>query len=183
LPRKSRQKKGAENEAFPGCVADGEWHSMKCRPRVGSDIGPSAGRPSHRDGSDKAITHPTPHCVRRRVAGQVATRHARAVTNALKAGSCGALEMCVAICTYAPRETRCAGHIAGKHKGRLEMRSDMKNVLCRSATHVVRSGMNDGLVTSCTVRGTVWRRTYIVSDARATLHGVPFPACHTTLKP
>src|SRR5258706_4897848 len=49
----------------------------------------------------------------------------------------------------------------------------------RSATHAVRSGMNDCLVTNGAVRGTDYRRTNAVSDSRATLHGLPFPVSDT----
>src|SRR6266404_1878502 len=45
LPKKSRQKKGAEKSALPGCVTYGEWHPVKCRPRRSHHMGPRT-RPS-----------------------------------------------------------------------------------------------------------------------------------------
>ncbi|MGF6600046.1 hypothetical protein P3T23_004780 [Paraburkholderia sp. GAS448] len=61
-----------------------------------------------------------------------------------------------------------------------EKRNDMQQALCRTTTHTVRSRMNECFVTGCTVRGAVWRRTNIASLARATFHGLPFPASDTS---
>src|SRR5579864_6044567 len=39
----------------------------------------------------------------------------------------------------------------------------MQKARCRTATHAVRSRMNEPFVTGAAVRGTVWRRTKVVS--------------------
>src|SRR5579864_1551066 len=63
-----------------------------------------------------------------------------------------------------------------------EKRNDMQQALCRTTTHPVRSRMNEPFVTGGTVRGAVWRRTNVVSLARATLRGLPFPVSDTSGK-
>src|SRR5258706_6253407 len=72
------------------------------------------------------------------------------------------------------------GAISGPHcwkaRGAHGNAKRREKVLCRSATHVVRSGMDECFVTGGAVRRLVLCRTYVGSDARATLHGVPFPS-------
>src|SRR5579864_1326430 len=50
----------------------------------------------------------------------------------------------------------------------------MQKALCRTATHAVRSRMNESFVTGAAVRGTVWCWTNVVS-----LRGRHFMGCHS----
>src|SRR5258708_6745085 len=66
---------------------------------------------------------------------------------------------------------RCLGRSAANYGA--PRPEDMQKGLCRTATHAVRSGVDDGLATAVAVRGTAYRRTNVAS-----LRGRHFMGCH-----